>query len=334
MPRPRRALAFALALAATAPAVQGRRPAHAEIVDRVVAVIEDDAIFLSDLERRVRPMERQLEAQVADPRERAERREQLYRETLERMVDDALIRRAAQRAHVSVTEADVDRMIRGIAEQRGVTPEDIYQAIEAEGLTRNEYRQFMEAEVLRLRVLNVRVRGRVNITDTDIVEEYRRRVREATANAPIHLAHIFVAFPENPSAAQVAATQQRAEEIAGRARAGEDFATLARQVSDDTATRDAGGDLGTIDPSDPNTPTPSWLIGAVRDLQPGQVSPAVRGENGYHVFRLIERESIDVPPLAQVRTELFNELLNREMVRQQRLYLRELRQRSAVEVRL
>lgn len=306
------------------------RSARAEIVDRVVAVVEDEAIFLSDLQRRVRPFERQLE-QIPDVRERAERREQLYRETLERMVDDLLIRRAAQRAHVTVTDNDVDRMIEGIARQRGATVQDIYEAVESEGLTRQEYRSFMEAEVLRLRVLNVRVRGRINITESDIQEEYRRRAREMNALAPFHVAHIFVAFPEHPTSAQIVATQQRAQAIHRRLQSGEDFSRLARELSEDPDTRETGGDLGTIDP---RAGAPEWMINALRDVQPGQITPPVRGENGYHIFKLIRRETVDIPPLSSVRTELFNELLNREMARQQRIYLRELRARSSVDVRL
>jgi peptidyl-prolyl cis-trans isomerase SurA len=154
----RRRIALLLALAAAGAAPVARpTPARADIVDRVVAVIEDDAIFLSEIERRTRPFEREL-SRIDNPRERAQRREQLYRETLERMVDDALIRRAATRAHITASEADVDRMIEGIAHQRNATSADIYAALSQEGITRTEYRTFMEAEVLRLRVMNQRVR--------------------------------------------------------------------------------------------------------------------------------------------------------------------------------
>ena len=338
MPRPTPTRVRPLALlAALCGAVTGTtaqpRPANADIIDRVVAVIDDEAIFLSDVARRLRPFERQLE-QIADTRERAFRRECLYGETLERMVDDMLIRRAATRAHLTVTDADVDHMIEGVARQRNATPADIYAALEQEGLTRTEYRTFMEAEVLRLRVINVRVRGRVQIGQSEVADEYRRRVRTATDRAPFHAAHVFLAFPENPSSAQVVATQQRAEEVAARARAGEDFAVLARQSSDDAATRDAGGDLGTVDPSDTENAPPTWLVNALRGLTPGQTSGAVRGENGYHVFRLIEREPVAIPPLTEVHTDLYNDLVNHEMARQQTIYLRELRQRSAVVVRM
>jgi peptidyl-prolyl cis-trans isomerase SurA len=324
----------AIALFAAVPSAMVHvRAAHAEIVDRVVAVIDDDAIFLSDLERRVRPFEAQL-AQNPNAAERSHRREQLYRQQLEAMIDDQLIRRAAQRAHVTVSEADVDRMVEGMAHQRNVSTADIYAAIEQEGLTRAEYRHFMESEVLRLRVMNVRIRGRVNISENDVAEEYRRRIREATDHAPFHAAHIFLAFPENPTAEQITETQRRAAVVADQVRAGGDFAQLAREFSEDAATRENGGDLGMIDPDDDQNPPPEWLVNAVRDLRPGATTAAVRGENGYHIFRLIERQAVNLPALTAVRSDLYNELLQREMDRQQRIYLRELRQSSNVEVRL
>jgi peptidyl-prolyl cis-trans isomerase SurA len=333
MRRVTRALGLTIAFATAAASIPiTPRVAHAEIVDRVVAIVEDDAIFLSDVERRIRPFERQLE-QLPNARERADQRARLYRETLDRMVDDALIRRAAQRAHVTVNDADVDRMIEGMARQRNVSTADIYAAIQQEGLTRQEYRSFMESEVLRLRLMNVRVRNRVNISEPDIAEEYRRRVREANDHAPFHAAHIFFAFPDAPTAAQIAQTQQRAEAAVAQLRQGADFAQLASQISDDVSTREQGGDLGMINPESDEAPPPEWLVDALRDLRPGQISGAVRGENGYHVFRLIERQPVTIPPLADVRNDLFNELLQREMERQQRAYLRELRDRSSVVVR-
>ena len=332
MPRRARHTAIVLSAVLTAGAVMTpSAPARAEIVDRVVAVVEDDAIFLSDVERRLRPFEHQLEG-IPNARARADQRARLYRETLDRMVDDSLIRRAAQRSHVTVNDADVDRMIEGMARQRNVSAQDIYDAIEGEGITRAEYRSFMEAEVLRLRLMNVRVRSRVNIGESDIAEEYRRRIREASDHAPFHAAHIFFAFPETPTAAQIAETQRRAEAAATELRNGADFTALARQVSDDAATREHGGDLGMIDPEDTEAPPPEWLVDALRDLQPGQNSRAVRGENGYHVFHLIDRQPVTTPPLQSVRNDLYNELLQREMDRQQRVYLRELRDHSSVVV--
>ena len=83
-----------------------------------------------------------------------------------------------------------------------------------------------------------------------------------------------------------------------------------------------------------NIALPAWLVSAMRDLQPGQVSAAVRGDNGFHVFRLVLRDAPPAPPLASVRDDLYQDLLNQEMSRQERVYLRELRGRTSISVRL
>jgi peptidyl-prolyl cis-trans isomerase SurA len=305
------------------------------VVDRVLAVIDDDAIFLSDLERRVRPFEDEAVQQTHTVSERSQRCHELYQQQLERMVDDALIRRAATRAHVTVSEADVDQLVSAMARQRGGTAQDVYDALQREGISRQEYRQMVEAQALRLRVMNVRVRTRVNIAESDVQSAYRAYVREVQSNAPFRAAHVFVAFPDNPTASQLVAAQRRAEQVAQRAREGQDWAALAREFSDDASTRENGGDLGAVDPGDPNAdPPPAWMLNALRDLAPGQTSNAVRGEQGYHVFRLVSRDAAEPQSLASVHDRLQNQLMERQMETQERVYLRELRTRSAVEVRL
>lgn len=138
-----------------------------EVVDRVVCVVDDDAIFLSELERRARPFLAEIPAGLPTE-QRAQRRAEVMRTALDRMLDDQLIRRAATRAHLTVSEDDVDEFIGRMATERGATPEQIYAALQQEGVSRAEYRTYMESEVLQLRVLQARVRGRINITEADL----------------------------------------------------------------------------------------------------------------------------------------------------------------------
>ncbi len=234
---------WAACLALTLAGLLVRGGARAEVLDRVVAVLDEDAIFLSDLEHRARPFMAELPT-GGTPEEQRRRRDELMRSTLDRMIDDALIRHAATRAHITVTPEEVDEFIGRIARERGATMDDVYAALSQEGVTRAEYRSYMETEVLRLKVLQTRVRGRVNITENDLREEYRRAVREDPHASVIHAAHIFIAVPDDTTPARLVELRQRAEEVSRRARAGEDFGQLAREYSQDEATRDSGGDLG------------------------------------------------------------------------------------------
>jgi peptidyl-prolyl cis-trans isomerase SurA len=300
-----------------------------EIIDRVVCVVDDDAIFLSELERRARPFLAEIPAGLS-AQQRAERRTEVLRTALDRMIDDQLIRRAATRAHLTVSEDDVDEFIGRMATERGATPEQIYAALQQEGVSRTEYRTYMESEVLQLRVLQARVRGRINITDADLQQAYRRAVREAADQTVPTVAHVLIGVPEDATPDQVAAARVRAQEVVRRARAGEDFSNLARQMSDDTASRESGGALGEIQPGS----LPEELDQAITALTVGGVSEPVRGAAGWHVIRLVSRRAVEPPPFASVRDRLYAALVNREMLRQRGIYLRELRRTVSIDDRL
>lgn len=318
-------LSAMLTLGALAPA----RTARAELIDRVVAVLDEEAIFLSEVETRARPFLAEL-PEGASEAERATMRQRVIRETLDRMIDDSLIRHAATRLHLTVSDEDVDQFIERIARERGATVDQLYAALEHEGITRAEYRGHMETEVRRLKVLQLRVRGRINITESDLQEAYRRFVRESAGAAAIHAAHMYFAIPPDATAAQLAEVTLRAREASRRARGGEDFATLVAQLSDDEATRASGGDLGEIQPG----ALPEALEQALVQLENGEVSQPVRGPNGFHVLRVTSRRAVTPPSFDDVRDRLYAALLNREMQRHQEIYLRELRRGAALDVRM
>lgn len=318
-------LSALLAVGALAPA----RAARAELIDRVVAVLDEEAIFLSEVETRARPFLAEL-PDGAPEAERAAMRQRVIRETLDRMIDDSLIRHAATRLHLTVSDEDVDQFIERIARERGASVEQLYAALEHEGITRAEYRGHMETEVRRLKVLQLRVRGRINVTESDLQEAYRRFVRESAGAAAIRAAHIYLAIPPDATPEQLAAVTRRADEASRRARAGEDFATLVTQLSEDEATQASGGDLGEIQPG----ALPEALEHALVQLENGEVSQPVRGPNGFHVLRVTSRRAVTPPPFDEVRDRLYAALLNREMQRHQEIYLRELRRGAALDIRM
>jgi peptidylprolyl isomerase len=134
---------------------------------------------------------------------------------------------------------------------------------------------------------------------------------------------VFIGVPPDASSEQLVALRQRAADVARRARAGEDFGQLVQAYSDDAGPRATAGDLGDVNPG--------TLPEAIAD---GEVADPIQGPNGFHVFRMISRRPITPPPFAEVRDRLYASLLNREMVRQQRIYLRELRRGAQIDNRL
>ncbi len=237
MKRARWAMAWALGAALGVMAASPR----AEEIDRVVATLDEEAIFLSEVEAHARPLLVESAAQPGTAEQRAERRRTILRQSLDRMLNDRLMRRAATRAHTTVTSEEVDEFIERLAAERGATPAQVYAALEAEGITRAEYRARMETEVLTLKVLQARVRGRINITEADLRQEYQRIIREAPQRAVWQVAHILVEVPESATDAERDAARGRAADAARRAQGGEDWAAVVRATSSDENTRESGG---------------------------------------------------------------------------------------------
>ncbi len=295
--------------------------AHAEVIERVAAVVNDQAILLSELRRRAAPFLEQALEDASGQGERMSRIKQIYKQLLQQLVDEELVEQAAKKMHVSVGDGDVDQAIDNVRRQNNMTEEQFWQAVKAQGFTDKHYRQDVRKQLLRLKVLNQRVRSRVNMTDQTIREAYEDRVRDARRSQKFRASHVFMPLPANASATEVADTMNAAKQA--RAKLTPDtFDAVAAQSK-------GGGDLGWLDQGD----LPDVLEEALLGLSEGEISQPVRGPSGVHIFIVRERQSgaNAIPPFEEMRAQLQNELLDRAMQRQEELFLRGLRRDAVIE---
>ncbi|MCC7542023.1 MAG: peptidylprolyl isomerase [Deltaproteobacteria bacterium] len=307
--------------------VAAPRAARAEVVERVVAIVNEQAIFQSDVEQQVRRFLSQLD-RAPSPEVRAQALARLRREVLDHLIEEILVQQAASRMEVSVGAADVERAINNVIRQSGLSSARFWQVVRQQGYTVREYRNDVRRQLLRLKVLNVRVRGRVNITPEDVRDFYNRSVREARASDTFRASHILLRLPAGAGAAEVARVRTRARGLAMEVRGGRPFADVARESSQDDATRERGGDLGELRRGQ----LPRTIDEAMLALDVGEVSDPVRSEHGFHVLTVTHREQTDVQPYAAVRQQIYRQMLEREMVRQERLWLGELRRAAHIEI--
>jgi len=293
--------------------------AKAEVIERVVAVVNDDAIFLSELRRRSAPF---LEQALSQPSAAARMSaiEQLYSEVLDRMVQEELFIQAADEMQVSVTRAEVDRAIGNVRQQSGLSEDAFWQAVRAQGFQPEQYRADVRRQLLRLKVLNHRARGRVNITEDQVRQRYDMLVARSRRTSQFVAAHVFVELPSGASATEVAAARRRAAEARD-------------DMDDEDGFWDAGGvSLGTLSEGS----LPSQLEDALMGLDEGEISDVVRGPSGFHIFLLESRQqaSSTVPPYDQVRMQIYQQMMGTAMEQQEQVFVAELRRRALVDLRL
>ena len=224
--------------------------------------------------------------------------------------------------HVSVTSTDVAQAIDNVRRQNSLTEDAFWQAVRAQGFNEKNYRHDVRKQLLRLKVINQRVRSRVNINEQTVRESYADRVRDARRSQKFHAVHIFTPLPATASATEVAQSFKEAKELRTQ---------LTPENFDASASQKGGGDLGWLDQGD----LPGVLEETLLGLSEGEISEPVRGPSGMHIFLLRERQSgtTKIPAYEDTRASIQRELMDKAMQRQEDIFIKGLRREAVLEVR-
>ncbi|AKT37950.1 peptidylprolyl isomerase [Chondromyces crocatus] len=322
--------------------LSGATIADAIVVERIVAVVGDRPILLSELRRRARPFLIQVHQRVPPGAQQAAAESQIFRDLMEKMIEDELITQAAEKANISVTSEELENAIRNLAVSQGTTPAGIVKlAAESSGLTEQEYRDELRRQILEGKMLQLRTKNRMRVTDQDLSSAFDRVVKAEMRRREYHPAWIVLRVYPGSSPDAVEERMALARSLAERIKRGEDFAALARQFSDDTATREAGGDLGIRAPRGSEAATSNRrpvmdaaLESALMTLEPGQVAAPRRAGDGIVILKLLSRQPSRYTTIEAAQNELLQRIQQETMMKARRRWLDGLKRRSHLDVRL
>jgi peptidyl-prolyl cis-trans isomerase SurA len=291
--------------------------ASADVVERVVATVNNEAIFLSDLRKRAVPFLPQI-AEASTETERMSLLKELYEDLLTFLVDEQLIRQLAGSSGIRVTDADVDSAVENLRLQNNMTEEEFQKALESQGLSQTQYRLDLKRQLMRLKVMNERVRSRVNVTEEEVRARYEQRARAQGSELRFEVSHVVVPVAQGASAIQVAAKRQEAETLR---------ASLTPENFNARAPQLGGGDLGWLTQGD----LPEELERALLPLSAGEISSPVRGSSGFHIFFLQDRQvGAGFPSYEEMKQELSREMMDAAMMRQEKIFLEEMRRKAVI----
>lgn len=279
-----------------------RVDAGPQSADYIVAVVNSEPITNNEVRRRMVRFEQQLAAQGSSLPPRS----QLAREVLDRLITEKAQLQLARESGVRVDEAVVDQAEATVARQNGIDVTELRRRVQADGMTAAQFREDLRSQILLQRLRDRELQSKVKVTDLDI-DQYLREQQASPdpALTELNLAHILVAVPENASAAQVAQAQAKAEQVQQRAKAGEDFAKLARENSDASGAAQNGGALGTRTADR----LPPLFVDAVGDLGDGGVSAVLRSAAGFHILKVLEKREMGKAGIAVTQTRVRHILL-------------------------
>jgi peptidyl-prolyl cis-trans isomerase SurA len=259
-----------------APAPPALRPG-----DYITAIVNQEVVTGFELNQRIALA--RADAQSKNQRLPADG--ELRTMVLESLIEDRALLSHARDSGVRVDDNEIDRAVGVIAAQNQLTPAQLRQRLAQQGMDLPRFRANLRDQIMVERVREREVAQRIRVTDGEIdalIEQQRGKV---AAEVQYNIAQVLIRLPESPSDAAVAERRTRAEAALARIRGGEDFAKVAREVSEDD-NKERGGEIG-LRPADR---LPDIFLETVRPLQNGQVAPALlRTGAGFHVLKLIER---------------------------------------------
>jgi peptidyl-prolyl cis-trans isomerase SurA len=305
-------------------------PARARVVERVVAVVNEDIILLSELEERLQPMLPQLQ-QIPDETSRRQRLEEVRRQMLNMMVDEELIRQEAQKLKITVTDKDLELAMADVMRKNNLTREQLEEALRQEGKDLLTYKSnILRPQLLRLRVLNVQVRSRIMVGEEEVRSSYQKNMRALGVGTKIKARHIFVGVPRGAPPRQVAERKKHAAALLDKIRGGEDFAEVARKHSEDSVTRQDGGDLGTFE----RGTLPADVEDVVFAMKKGEIRGPLRAERGFHVIQVVDVRDSAARSFDEAKEELREQLYMQKMEKATTAWVAEVRKKSHIEIKL
>jgi peptidyl-prolyl cis-trans isomerase SurA len=279
-----RRIAAVLALSLIAPLVpaQSRAPATSHMADYIVAVVNQELVTNAE-----------LQARIARVREDAARNKQqlpppaeLRKQVLDALIDERVQVTNAREVGPKLDEAEIDRAVANVAVQNQMTMSQLRARLQQQGLSYSTFRNNVKDQLLVERVREREVNQRIRITDGEIDALLDQRRAASGKNAQFDIAQIMVTVPDGASPELVEQRRARAQAALARVKGGEDFATVAREISED-GNKAQGGEIG-LRPADR---LPDVFVDVVKNLKAGEIAPTLlRSAAGFHVLKLVARQ--------------------------------------------
>jgi peptidyl-prolyl cis-trans isomerase SurA len=284
-------LAFAafVLLAQAVPAAAAPRTA-----DFIAAVVNQELVTAVEVEQRVA----QVRANAQRQNQRVPADAELRRQVLNALIEERAVLSHARETSSKVDGPELDRAVASVAAQNQLTLPQLRERLARDGMDYARFRDNLRDQLLMERVREREVTSRIIVTDSEIDSFLARERAGATTGRELNIAQLLIEVPDGASDAVVAERRARAEAAQARVRGGEDFAKVARELSQD-ANKERGGEIG-LRPVDR---LPEVFVAAVQGLKPGEVAPTLlRTGAGFHLLKLVEQREGGAFRITQTRS--------------------------------
>jgi peptidyl-prolyl cis-trans isomerase C len=300
---------------------EAAKPLPAELPD-VLARVNGETVTKTEVEDYIR----NLEAQAGGPLP-ADQRDRVYRGVIDQMVGYRLLLQEVTARKIAVPDADVEARINEVRKQFP-SEETFMQTLVSRNLTLDKMKVDARRDLSIAKLIEAEIASKVAVKPEQVDAFYKENPDQFKEEERVRASHILISIPENGDAAAKAQAKTRAEQILKDVKSGKDFASLAKQHSEDPGSAKNGGDLGFF--------PQGQMVGPFNDvafsLKPGTTSDLVETQFGYHIIRVVEKQPGRTVPLDEVRPQLEQFLQHRNRETETEAFVKLLRSKARVEI--
>ena len=299
---------------------------RAEVVDRIIATVNDEVITLSDFYTAI-PIFLQLNqvrpAALASP----DGRRMIAARVMQELVNRTLLDQEANKHELQVEREAVEGFVERMARQSGTTTEELRSQLRVAGIRYEDFYEYLRLELTKLRVVNVMVSAGISVSDDEIEAEFLERYPDGAVEVHYDVSQILLTFPHAATEEARAEVLAMAEDIRGQLTSGAEFEALAEEHSQDPSRR-RGGNMGSYTRGQ----LPQAFEAQALNLLPGQISEVFETRLGLHIVRLNEQWEESTIDVDEIREQIYRELQQDKTNRELERFMAQLHEDSVVQV--
>jgi peptidyl-prolyl cis-trans isomerase SurA len=291
-------------------------PSQGEVVDRIIAIVNDDIITLKEVESYVHVEKRNQFTSIDEYLRNLQ-----LKERLDFFISSLLIKQQAKKLKIDVSDKEVESIIENIKKQNLITEIELKEQLKKDKITYDNFAEGIRLNVLRSRVLARVVSPDVRVTDTTLKEYYDKH-KDEYRDMEYHLKQIFISGQRGDGSQRAANAYKLLDQ-------GKKFEDVALEFSDDPSGKQ-GGDIGFVKVEE--------LLPALKEsvklLVPNTYTNAVQTPYGFHILKLIEIKKTDLAPFETLKDKIHEQIVLQESEKRYNEYINKLRQASYIEVKI
>lgn len=306
--------------------------ASANVIDRSVAIVNDDTITLSEVNELGKAFFKKISDETPTDR-LAPTLQQARLAVIDKLIDKRLIVQEAKKLNIQVSDQEVDNAFQRILTNNNATAEQFRREIAAEGMSEKQYREELREQLLSSKLINHEVRTKVVIPESAVLDYYNTHYTTVVGGGDYYLLQIGCIWGTEDQGGAIPSqdeAKEKAEKVRDLVMKGKDFKEAAKEYSDLPSARD-GGDLGHFQQDE----LASFIRDAVVHLKPGEVSRIVETENGYHFFKLVssqEGQAVAREPFDEVKDRIREKLYQQAMEQRFKDWLTSIREKAYIKI--